>query len=566
MVAPLAVATAFKGSGMVLASLAAAGTFFLGTPRARAVCALLALVLCPVLLVGELWDSSQLVTLRSHPAEIVGLAGVGIAVMAALAALFLRWPLLMPLFAVAALPFRIPVQAGGQSALLLVPLYVVVGGAGVAYVWERLRPPPEDGVRLYRLAPAEHSPRYVELALMLAVVVYSIQAAYSTDFETALKNVAFFYIPFALLLKLITSMEWTARLELWALRVAVALAVVFVLIGFGEYATRKLLWNPKVLEANQFRSYFRVNSLFFDPNIYGRYLAIVMVALATLLLWTRARRGVIWLTVLLALLWAGLVLSLSQSSFAALLVGLAVVAAVRWRAWPVIAAVAAALAVLAIVVFAIPGSVHLQGHSAKSLNRATSGRVDLMKGGLSMFADRPVYGYGSGSFAERFRKREKKGEAQAASASHTIPITVAAEQGVVGLAVYLFVLIAAFRMLFSGLTRLRADPEPSARMLGQAVVAATFSALVFHTLLYADFLEDPITWALLGIGIALHRGPERRRPPSRAAASSDGGGALPSASREPSSASPERPSASPEPSSPRPADSSAPARTPPSGP
>ena len=554
MVAPLAVATAFKGGGMVLASLAAAGTFFLGTPRSRAVCALLALVLCPVLLVGELWDSSQLQTLRSNPAEIVGLAIVGIGVMAALAALFLRWPVLMPLFAVGALPFRIPVQAGGQSALLLVPLYVVVGGAGIAYVWERLRPPPEDGARRYRLAPAEHSPRYVELALILAVVVYSIQAAYSTDFETALKNVAFFYIPFALLLKLITSMEWTARLELWALRVAVALAVAFVLIGFGEYATRRLLWNPKVLEANQFRSYFRVNSLFFDPNIYGRYLAIVMVALATLLLWTRARRGVIWLTVLLTLLWAGLVLSLSQSSFAALLVGLAVVAAVRWRAWPVIAAVGAALAILAIVVFAIPGSVHLQGHSAKSLNRATSGRVDLMKGGLSMFADRPVYGYGSGSFAERFRKREKKGEAQAASASHTIPITVAAEQGVVGFAVYLFVLIAAFRMLFSGLRRLREEAEPSAGLLGRVVVAAAFSALVFHTLLYADFLEDPITWTLLGVGIALARPPERRRPASRSAASSDGGGVLPSAS-------PESPSASPEPSSPHPADSAAPAQT-----
>jgi O-antigen ligase len=212
------------------------------------------------------------------------------------------------------------------------------------------------------------------------------------------------------------------------------------------------------------------------------------------------------------LLWGGLVLSLSQSSFAALLVGLAVLAAVRWRAAPVIGAALAALAVLAIVVFAIPGSVHLQGHSAKSLNHATSGRVDLMKGGLSMFADRPLYGYGSGSFAERFRKREKKGEAQAASASHTIPITVAAEQGVVGLAVYLFVLITAFRMLFAGMRRMRDEAEPGARMLGRMVVAATFAALVFHTLLYADFLEDPITWTLLGIGIAMRRGVARPRP------------------------------------------------------
>jgi O-antigen ligase len=155
--------------------------------------------------------------------------------------------------------------------------------------------------------------------------------------------------------------------------------------------------------------------------------------------------------------------------------------------------------------------VHLKGHSAKSLNRATSGRVDLMRGGLSMFGDRPLYGYGSGSFAERFRAREKKGEAQAASASHTIPITVAAEQGIVGLAAYVCVLVAAFRLLFGGLLRLRREAEPSARLLGRMVVAAAFAALVFHTLLYADFLEDPIVWTLIGIGIALRRGPPRAR-------------------------------------------------------
>jgi O-antigen ligase len=266
-----------------------------------------------------------------------------------------------------------------------------------------------------------------------------------------------------------------------------------------------------VIEANEFRSYFRVNSLFFDPNIYGRYLAVVMVMLATLLLWPRRTRDVVWVSVLLAVLWGGLVLSLSQSSFAALLVGLAVLAAVRWRARPVILAVGAALAVLAIVVFAIPGSVHLQGLSAKSLNRATSGRVDLMRGGLRMFADRPLYGYGSGSFAERFREREKKGQAQAASASHTIPITVAAEQGVIGLAAYVFLLVASFRLLFGGLLRLRSEEEPSARLLGRMVVAGAYAALVFHTLLYADFLEDPITWALLAIGVALRRGPPRAR-------------------------------------------------------
>jgi hypothetical protein len=34
-------------------------------------------------------------------------------------------------------------------------------------------------------------------------------------------------------------------------------------------------------------------------------------------------------------------------------------------------------------------------------------------------------------------------------------------------------------------------------------IAAAFIALLFHTLLYADFLEDPITWTLLAVGSAL---------------------------------------------------------------
>jgi hypothetical protein len=37
----------------------------------------------------------------------------------------------------------------------------------------------------------------------------------------------------------------------------------------------------------------------------------------------------------------------------------------------------------------------------------------------------------------------------------------------------------------------------------RAAIAAAFLALVFHTLLYADFLEDPVTWLLLGVGAAL---------------------------------------------------------------
>jgi O-antigen ligase len=121
-----------------------------------------------------------------------------------------------------------------------------------------------------------------------------------------------------------------------------------------------------------------------------------------------------------------------------------------------------------------------------------------------MFTDRPLFGFGSGAFAEQFRKRENAGSREAASASHTIPITVAAEQGVPGLAAYVAVLIASFGLLFSGLGGLRGRAPP-ARLVTRAYLAAAYSGLVLHTLLYAAFLEDPITWTLLAAGIVLGR-------------------------------------------------------------
>ena len=37
----------------------------------------------------------------------------------------------------------------------------------------------------------------------------------------------------------------------------------------------------------------------------------------------------------------------------------------------------------------------------------------------------------------------------------------------------------------------------------RVAVAAAFVALLVHTLLYAAFLEDPLTWALLALGTGL---------------------------------------------------------------
>ena len=152
----------------------------------------------------------------------------------------------------------------------------------------------------------------------------------------------------------------------------------------------------------------------------------------------------------LGVLWAGLVLSLSQSSFAALLGGLAVLGVLRWKALPVLGAIAALAALAVAAVLLAPGSLEIDTRSTASLDKATSGRFDLVSGALSMARDRPVWGFGSGSFAERYRAREGVRSERVAAVSHTIPLTVAAEQGVIGLLAYLALMAAALRLVFAG--------------------------------------------------------------------------------------------------------------------
>ena len=61
-----------------------------------------------------------------------------------------------------------------------------------------------------------------------------------------------------------------------------------------------------------------------------------------------------------------------------------------------------------------------------------------------MARDRPLTGFGSGSFADRYRVRERVVSSRLSAESHTIPVTVAAEQGAIGLAAYGFLLWTAF--------------------------------------------------------------------------------------------------------------------------
>ena len=482
MIAIAALSGPLPKLGVIAVAVMAAVALAHSQPTARAWAALGALVLAPVLLLADIWHSPQLHVVHRHPLVAVVGAAAAIAVLLAAASAVARRPGLVAPLAVLTLPFRVPISTGTTTSNLLVPLYLVIAAASLAWIVPTIR---DAGRRPD--GPARQTFAFERL-LGTFVVLYAVQALYSPDFEKALQQMVFFYVPFSLLFGLIRQITWDRELIVRCLQVLAGLAVAFACIGFVEEATKTLLLNPKVIAANDVHTYFTVNSVFFDPDIYGRYLALVMILLAAVLLADRRPRVQIAVSVVLAILWGGLVTSLSRSSMAALLVGLVVLAASRWRLRPVLITLGVVVALGGAAVAIVPKTFGLN----QGLNNASSGRANLVSGGLQMFGDRPVWGYGSAGFATEYR-RQNGGTAASLAASHTIPITVAAEQGLIGEFVYLALVIAALLTLFRGTT---------GRPVRMAVAAA-FLGLLFHTMLYADFLEDPSTWTLLGVGAAL---------------------------------------------------------------
>ncbi len=527
------------GAGLLIAAGACAASILLPPGRPRSPAMLVAIGLFPILILGDQWHTTQIVDLRHDEARIVALLAIAVVAIGALAYAFHRWPVLLPLAIVAALPFRIPLHAGGDTANLLVPLYFVIAGGVVAVAVRDLGlgpagpvaagdpPPPavakaSSGVGPPTAPPAGGGAVWLPRILAAVVVLYAVQTLYSDDFSKGLQNACFFLVPFTVAFALLREVAWDRKLLTLALCVVGVEAVAFVLIGSMEYLARSLFWNDQVIRSNEFHTYFRVNAVFWDPNVYGRYLALVITVATAALLWVRQRRDFAVLTVLIGFLWLGLAQTFSQSSYIALLAGLAVLAAIRWSWRWTLATVVVGVVGAALVVVLAGGKDIDASNFLDRLNIDTSGRANLVEGGVDLFTERPIQGYGSGSFQAAYRDHRENKDVPV-SISHTEPVTVAAEQGLLGLLLYAALIVVALWTMTSGIRGPPAAtegesengaslprPQDSPSVAARAAVLAAFVALLVHTMAYAGFFEDPITWVLLAVGASLASAPAVR--------------------------------------------------------
>jgi len=409
--------------------------------------------------------------------EGLALVGVGIATAALGAFLLVRYPAVVPVALLAAAPFRIPVDIGDEEAFLLLPLYLVLSATVLALAYRTVR------------GEQATAPSWV-LALPLAALVTLTATSYlwTWDERAGAIALAFFFFPFTAGVAVVARSPIAAWLPRSLLFMLVGLGSIFAAVGIWQAQTRTLFFARDVEVANAYTSFFRVTSLFKDPSLYGRYLIVPIAVLLVAILFRRGRT-IEWIgaAAIGAYLFWGLYYSYSQSSFVALfVVTIALALLVMGKRLRIVLLACAMVATLA------AGAVAADAVEGRSARDATSGRSRLVTVTLDAFAARPLVGVGVGGQPRASAEESGKGS-PSRNASHTTPLTVLAELGILGGVLYLWLLASAGWVLFRVAGR--------DRTLGVGL-AAVLLVLFVHSLLYAGFFEDPLTWGVFGLAAA----------------------------------------------------------------
>lgn len=419
--------------------------------------------------------------------RIIGAGIVALVVLVAAAALLrrARW-LVLPLLLLTA-PFRLPldfgrshrfyvaIAHGGQLGRLL-PLYAVLGVAVLALIWDALA-----GRELPRL------PRAIAVPTAAFLAFASLSVLWTSDPGSGRNLLEFFLLPFAVLVAVGGRAPFPERMPRLLGTISIVLASLFAVVGIAEAATHRLIFYSHTLSvSNTYTSFFRVTSLFRDPSLYGRHV-VLGIAVLVVCMWLR-KIDVLAATALIALLWVGLYFSYSQSSYAALFVvvlGITIVAAERRIRWIAIAT--------ALVVALAGAGIAASKVAHTSVRKATSDRSRRVELTAKVWVHHPLAGVGLGAQPRESQKLAEHFAPLQNFVSHTTPLTVAAELGVIGFILYVGLLAGGAWTL--ELVRRRHE------VLGLSL-AAVFLALFVHSLAYSGFFEDPITWLVLAVASA----------------------------------------------------------------
>ena len=364
-------------------------------------------------------------------------------------------------------------------------------------------------VRLPRQASA------VVLAVFLAVTLGSWLLTRAPGSYKGVLDITLYPIAGLLILNVARTEDDHRRA--WVALLVSGLAVAA--LGAILYISHSSIWTPNPAVAN------RLNITFADPNITARFLTLC--ASAAVLMFA-AKKGPSWLAIATAVACALVTpLTFSRSGLALFILSVVIAAVVSLKPRRAAALAAGTLLVFAVSTGVNPVTRDRAASAAMTLATLVTGsepnastaapsprnsggialddnRKYLVAAGANMFVDHPIVGVGFGGYQHQLLTNYRHylpNFPNPDTVSHTAFVTMAAEEGVIGLA-----LLLAF-LVWLGVEAFRAR-----RSLWVQVPMVLIVPIVLYSQFEGRFLEEPYLWLCLGLLYSAFQLPRALRP------------------------------------------------------
>lgn len=284
---------------------------------------------------------------------------------------------------------------------------------------------------------------------------------------------------------------------------------LLALLAIAQRLTGVFNWRAILIQSDGYS--YRSNATFSDPNHLARYLGITMALAAGLILATGPRRQTVYLAIpALAFGFAAIVATGSRSGWAmmVIVIGLMVLLApiARYTKAKLVLSASGALALMITLLMIQGGENAARVRSLADPVTALGQRDFLIRAGWQMFLDHPWIGVGSGNYQHTLIVSYKYLLPWWAEVtlSHTSMVSLLAESGVIGVALFLFVCVR----ITAAMTRtyFRAKARYSRLMVGW--LAAGLVGIFLQSQSEGRLFDEPYLWLLLAIFVALETRPK----------------------------------------------------------
>ncbi len=268
-------------------------------------------------------------------------------------------------------------------------------------------------------------------------------------------------------------------------------------------------WRGILIQSDAFS--YRSNATFADPNNLARFLAVAMSLAAGVILTTGPRRQTVYLAVpALAVGAIGIVATASRSGWLMLVLSTFLVVLMspiaRYTKVRITALCGGAMILMLGLLFAQGGADADRVRSLTSGVGVLGQRTFLIDAGWEMFIHNPIVGVGSGNYQHSLVTTYHylvPYWARATTLSHTSLISLVAELGLMGLALFLFV---ALRITIT-LVRTYFATDVAYNRLIVGWLASSLIGILLVSQSEGRLFDEPYLWVLFAIVIAVETSP-----------------------------------------------------------